>query len=155
MVTGLGKEREMMVGVLTHSSTARTHFWMQVQIPSLPQGEVKHQQPCFKNTEVFLCWTVQKLPYRKLGCQPGMDQHNASCKHPDLQLRAPHLQGDVHLKTPPTSPSLGLTKLKEMAPIVLRRDFSNSLSLGKVVFIRCLREVMLCSKGLQLLLDVL
>lgn len=144
-----------MVEVLTHSSTARAHFWMQVQIPSLPRGEVKHQQTCFKNHRVFLGWAVRKLSYRKLGCQPGMDQHHASSKHPDLQLRAPHLQGDVHLKTSPTSPCLGLTELKEMGLIALRRDFSNSLSLGNVVFVRCLREAMLCSKGLQLFLDVL
>ena len=144
-----------MAAVLIHSSMARACFWMQVQISSLPREEVKHQQPCFRNHRVLLGWAVQKLSYGKLGCQPGVDQQHASSTHPDLQLRAPNFQGDVHLKIPPTSPPLGLTKLKEMGLAALSRDFSNSLSLGKVGFFRCLGEAVFCSKGLQLLLDVL
>lgn len=64
----------------------------------------KALKPCFKEHRVSLGWAVQKLSYRKLGCQPGMEQNHSSSKHPDLRLRAPHLLGDV--KMPPTSPSL-------------------------------------------------
>lgn len=67
MFTGLGKEKEMMVGVLTHSSTARACFWMQVQIPSLPQGEVKHQQPCFKNHRGFSMLGCPEASLQKVG----------------------------------------------------------------------------------------
>lgn len=131
---------------------ARAHFGMQIHVPFLPRGETKHQQPRFKNHRVFLGWAVQKLSYRKLGCQPGMEQNYSSSKHPDLQLRAPRLLGDV--KMPPISPSPASQSSNNWDLQPEMRFFQFSIP-GKVVFVRCLGEVMLSSKGLQLLLDVL
>lgn len=96
-------KREMMVAVLIHNSAARAGFWMRVKIPSSPGGEVKHQQPCFKNG-FFWAGLSGSSPTESWVVSQAW---TSTSKHPDLQLRAPHLLVEFQLKTPPHQPTSG------------------------------------------------